>query len=278
MLLLVQVQSNKQPIGIFDSGIGGLTVAKAITKLMPHENIVYFGDTAHLPYGEKSSESIQHYSKKITSFLLAQDCKMVIIACNTASAVGYKALKPLFADKQLLVNVIDPVAKYITQNIKSGNVGIIATKRTVKTRAYSKKINKAAPNLQTTELATPLLAPMIEEGFFNNKISQTIIDNYLGKRPLKEINALVLGCTHYPLIQQEIEKCYAESNKKVEVIDSATIVAKEVQSILIEKGLNTKKGNGQYRFFVSDYTPAFEKTAKLFFGEKVKLEQYPLWR
>lgn len=278
MLLLVQVQNNKQPIGIFDSGIGGLTVAKAIAKLMPNENFIYFGDTAHLPYGEKSSDAIKSYSKKITSFLQSHDCKMVVIACNTASSVGYKEVLPMFADKQLLVNVIDPVASYVAQRVSKGKVGVIATKRTVSTRAYSKRIKKAVTHLQTAELAAPLLAPMIEEGFFNNKISQTIINSYLSKHTLDDINTLVLGCTHYPLIQDEIEKYYKQHNKQVEVIDSATIVAQQVQSILTAKHLEAKKGKAQYKFFVSDYTSAFEKTAQIFFGEKVKLEYYPLWQ
>ncbi len=277
MLLLVQVQNNKQPIGIFDSGIGGLTVAKAMAKLMPHESFIYFGDTAHLPYGEKSTEAIKNYSKKITAFLLAHNCKMVVIACNTASSVGYKEVLPMFADKQLLVNVIDPIVNHVAQRISKGKIGIIATKRTVSTKAYSKKIKETAAHLQIAELATPLLAPMIEEGFFNHNISQTIINSYLSKPTLQHINALVLGCTHYPLIQGEIEKYYHQHNKKVEVVDSATVVAQQVQHILVANNLETKETKAQYRFFVSDYTTAFEKTAQLFFGEKVKLEHYPLW-
>lgn len=272
------MQNNNQPIGIFDSGIGGLTVAKAISRLMPNENFIYFGDTAHLPYGEKSAEAIKHYSKKITSFLLSHNCKMVVIACNTASSAGYKALLPMFTDKQLLVNVIDPIANYVAQKYASGKIGIVATKRTISTQAYSKRIKQASKQLQTAEMATPLLAPMIEEGFYNNKISQTIINSYLEKKVLANVDALVLGCTHYPLIQQEIENYYAKTSKKVEVIDGSLIVAQTIQKILKEKKLANKEGKANYKFYVSDYTPAFVKTAKMFFDKKVNLEYYPLWQ
>lgn len=272
------MQNNNQPIGIFDSGIGGLTVAKAISRLMPNENFIYFGDTAHLPYGEKSAEAIKHYSKRITSFLLSHNCKMVVIACNTASSAGYKALLPMFIDKQLLVNVIDPIANYVAQKYASGKIGIVATKRTISTQAYSKRIKQASKQLQTAEMATPLLAPMIEEGFYNNKISQTIINSYLEKKVLANVDALVLGCTHYPLIQQEIENYYAKTSKKVEVIDGSLIVAQTIQKILKEKKLANKEGKANYKFYVSDYTPAFVKTAKMFFDKKVNLEYYPLWQ
>ncbi len=279
MLHLIPVQpNNQQPIGIFDSGIGGLTVARAIAKQMPHESFIYFGDTAHLPYGDKSSEAIKHYSKKITAFLLSHHCKMVVIACNTASSVGYQALLPMFADKDLLINVIDPISLHVAQSVKQGKVGIIATKRTVSTRAYSKKIKKAAPNLQASELATPLLAPMIEEGFYNNNISQTIINSYLDKKPLNDIDALVLGCTHYPLIQNQIEKYYQKNKNHVQVIDSTTVVAKQVEATLKAKNLLNTEGTPDYKFFVSDYTTAFETTARIFFMEKVKLEYFPMWQ
>lgn len=278
MLHLVHVQHSKQPIGIFDSGIGGLTVAKAIAKLMPNESFIYFGDTAHLPYGEKSPEAIKHYSKRITSFLLSHHCKMVVIACNTASSVGYKAVLPQFEHKHLLVNVIDPVANYVADRFTEGKIGIIATKRTVSTQAYSKRIKKANTRLKTAELAAPLLAPMIEEGFYNNNISQTIINSYLEKKSLEDIDALVLGCTHYPLIQPEIEQYYKAHKNTVEILDSATVVAKHVKEVLTNEKLLAKKDDTFYKFYVSDYTPAFEKTAKMFFGKKVKLEHYPMWQ
>ena len=279
LLCIVLKQDNSHPIGIFDSGIGGLTVANAIAKRLPNESFIYFGDTAHLPYGDKSAEAIKHYSKKIASFLQSQQCKMVVIACNTASAVGYKTLLSQFEDKELLINVIDPVVEHVRDRVGKGKVGIIGTKRTVSTRSYSKKIKSLAPHLQTTELATPLLAPMIEEGYFNNNISQTIINDYLSKKPLANIDALILACTHYPLIQGQVEKYYKQEKRNIPIVDSANVVAQKVEQVLKQKSmLYIGKDKPAYRFYVSDYTTSFENTAKIFFHEKIRLEYYPMWQ
>lgn len=268
-----------QPIGIFDSGIGGLTVARAITQLLPHEQIIYFGDTAHMPYGEKSADAIKHYSVKIAEFLKHKNCKMIVIACNTASAAGYRAVLKQTGMKDLIVNVIDPAANFVVANYYRKKVGVIATKRTVSSNVYAKRITHLDPVADVVQLATPLLAPMIEEGFYNNKISQTIINSYLSKSKLSKIDALILGCTHYPLIKNEIQKFYG---KKVAVIDSSEVVAQHVKSVLAKhKLLNTpaklslsKPGR---QFFVSDYTQSFEESSKIFFNEKVKLKQFNIW-
>lgn len=265
-----------QPIGIFDSGIGGLTVAKAITQLMPNEKIIYFGDTAHMPYGEKSADAIKHYSVKIAEFLLQHNCKTIVIACNTASAAGFKAVVKQTGLKDLVINVIDPAAEYVQQHYAKQTIGVIGTKRTISSNVYAKKITRLVPQAKVAQLATPLLAPMIEEGFYNNKISQTIINAYLEKSKLSKIHALILGCTHYPLIKNQIEKFYG---KRVEVIDSSVVVAKKVKQILAKhKLLQTKKTkNLKHQFFVSDYTTSFEETTNLFFGEKLKLKQQNIW-
>ena len=269
-----------QPIGIFDSGIGGLTVARAITKLLPNEQIIYFGDTAHMPYGEKSAEAIKHYSIKIAEFLKFKNCKMIVIACNTASAAAYKSVVKSTGMKDLVVNVIDPAVDYVVKNHYRQKVGVIATKRTISSNVYAKRIETLDPVSDVVQLATPLLAPMIEEGFYNNKISQTIINSYLSKSKLSKIDALILGCTHYPLIKGEIQKFYGKS---VEVIDSSEIVAQHVKEVL-EKNvlLNDNKSklfslNKKSQFFVSDYTQSFEETSKIFFDEKVKLKQFNIW-
>lgn len=268
-----------QPIGIFDSGIGGLTVAKAITKLLPNEKIIYFGDTAHMPYGEKSAEAIKHYSIKIAEFLKFKNCKMIVIACNTASAAGYRAVVKHTGMKDLVVNVIDPAAEYVVANFFRKKIGVIATKRTVSSNVYAKRINSLDPMADVAQLATPLLAPMIEEGFYNNKISQTIINSYLSKSKLSKIDALILGCTHYPLIKAEIQKFYG---KKVSVIDSSEIVAQRVKEVLnahqlLNPGSKLTIGKPDRQFYVSDYTQSFEETSKIFFNEKVKLKQFNIW-
>jgi glutamate racemase len=268
-----------QPIGIFDSGIGGLTVAKAITKLLPNEKIIYFGDTAHMPYGEKSADAIKHYSIKIAEFLKYKNCKMIVIACNTASAAGYRAVVKHTGMKDLIVNVIDPAADYVVKHFYRKKIGVIATKRTVSSNVYAKRIARLDAVTDVVQLATPLLAPMIEEGFYNNKISQTIINSYLSKSKLNTIDALILGCTHYPLIKNEIQKFYG---KKVAVVDSSEVVAQYVKTVLEKHGLlnpGTKFGLAKAvrQFYVSDYTQSFEESSKIFFDEKVKLKQFNIW-
>lgn len=269
-----------QPIGIFDSGIGGLTVARAITRLLPNEQIIYFGDTAHMPYGEKSAEAIKQYSVKIAEYLQFRKCKMVVIACNTASAAGYKAVVKSTGMKDLVVNVIDPVAEYVVNHHLHQKIGVIATKRTISSNVYAKKITVLDSGADVVQLATPLLAPMIEEGFFNNKISQTIINSYLSKSKLSAIDALILGCTHYPLVKPEIQKYYGKS---VEVIDSSEIVARYVKKVLEKHQLlfspesKTFKAKRAHQFVVSDYTRSFEQTSKIFFQKEVKLKQFNIW-
>ena len=264
------MKNQNKPIGIFDSGIGGLTVARAVSELLPNENIVYFGDTAHLPYGDKSAKAIKGFCGNITDFLKKHDCKMIVIACNTASASGYKTVLKNAGKDIPVINVVDPIVDHILElkNVKS--VGVIGTKRTIESGIYAKKITKNSSK-KVKSLATPLLAPMIEEGFFNNKISQTIINSYLEKKALEDIDALILACTHYPLIKKEIENYY---KKGVTVLDSAKIVALKIEQVLRKNHLiNTQKTKGSYRFFVSDYTESFEKTSKLFFGTNIRLKK-----
>lgn len=266
--------SAKAPIGIFDSGIGGLTIAKAINDLMPHESLIYFGDTRHMPYGDKSAESIRHYSAAIAQFLKMQGAKALVIACNTASAVGHKAAAKAFGKAGMVVNVIDPVVKHLAELDGLKRVGIIGTRRTIQAKAYSRRLNMHRPDIQAAEMATPLLAPMIEEGFFNNKISRTIIREYLGKSKLKGIEALVPGCTHYPLIYKEILEYYPES---VKVLDAPAIVAGALKKVLTESGLLISKGKPEHRFYISEYTQSFAATARIFFGKSIALDHYPLW-
>lgn len=276
VLVSKNVHKSQHPIGIFDSGIGGLTVANAICKLLPNESIVYFGDTAHLPYGDKSPESIRHYAAKITHYLTEQNCKAIVIACNTASALGFQTAKDIAGASIPVINVVDPAVAYLAQHFKGKRVGIIGTKGTVNSRIYVNKLNKADKSIDVAQLATPLLAPMIEEGFFNNKISKTIINSYLEKKPLAQIQALVLGCTHYPLIKPEIDSFY---KKKVQVLDTSEIVAKAVEKTLSEKGLlNEVVGKAEKVFCVSDYTKAFEESARYFFEEKINLKEVRLWK
>ena len=267
--------SSTNAIGIFDSGIGGLTVAQAITKELPNEKLIYFGDTVHLPWGDKSPDSIKYYAIRIAQFLLERNCKMIVIACNTASSLAYETVKDFVGNKALVVNVIDPVVKSITDKKKIKRVGIIGTKGTIKSNIYAHKIHKLNPKLHVASLATPLLASMIEEGFFDNKISRTVINSYLSRPKLNKIDSLILACTHYPLIKPEIAEYY---KGKIDILDSAGIVAKNVRELLGKKNLLTTQKNPQHKFFVSDYTKSFETTAKFFFKKRIQLENAAIWK
>ncbi|MCC6251951.1 MAG: glutamate racemase [Bacteroidia bacterium] len=267
-------QTSKSPIGIFDSGIGGLTVARAINKIMPNEQLIYFGDTAHFPYGEKSPDSIKYYALRISDFLLKQNCKMIVIACNTASSVAYQTVKNQAGNKALVVSVIEPVVNNVANQYKQGKIGVIATKGTIKSDIYNKRLKELNTSLQVSSVATPLLAPMIEEGFYNNNISRTVINSYLLKPKLKNIDALILACTHYPLIRPEIEEYYKQ---KVKIIDSAEIVAEHVYALLKEHRLLNKDQGEKSKFYVSDYTDSFAKSTKIFYNNKIKLQYNPIW-
>jgi glutamate racemase len=262
------------PIGIFDSGIGGMTVASAVTRLLPQENTIYFGDTAHLPYGDKSTAAIQAYSIKICNMLLQQNCKLILIACNSASAAAYELVREYVGSKAKILNVIDPVVDYVKEHYEGKTIGLIGTKQTVLSNVYKKKVDALDRNIHLKSLATPLLAPMIEEGFFDNNISESVIANYLSDPSLNGIEALILGCTHYPLIKSQIRKFYGET---VETLDTSDVVARSLKAWLEQHYLINEKGEGKRQFYVSDYTLSFEQSTNIFFGHQIQLEHYPLW-
>ena len=265
--------NNKQPIGIFDSGIGGLTVANAITKHLPNEEIIYFGDTAHLPYGDKSADAIRYYCITIAKFLLEKNCKMIVIACNSASSAAYDVLVDFFKGQVLFVNVVDPLVEAAAaQNYRK--VGVIATKATINTGIYRRKLLEKKSTLDVASLATPLLVPMIEEGYFQNNISRAIIEDYLGRKEFEGMNALLLACTHYPLIRKEIE---AYLGDKVRVFDSIDVVSQLVEQLLTEHQLLNDKRENAHQFFVSDYTRSFEETTKIFYEEDIDLKHCSIW-
>jgi len=258
-----------KPIGIFDSGIGGLTVAHAISKLLPNEQIVYFGDTAHLPYGDKSPELIHSFVKNISKFLLKEEsCKAVIIACNTASATSYEFLRDRHKGSFPIINVIDPIIEAIVNDDSLHNVGLIATKTTIESGVYQEKMGRRNPNIEMNVLPTPLLAPMIEEGFSRDKISHTIIENYLSHPKFKNIDALILGCTHYVLIKDEINDFF---NGTVKLFDSTDLLALKLKKILDKEKLLSETKRNKNKFYVSDLTAGFQESAARFYDDEVKL-------
>ncbi len=272
---LLMKDLGSKPIGVFDSGVGGLTVAHAIKQILPGESLVYFGDTAHLPYGDKSQGAIINYSRRITDFLLDHGSKLVLIACNSASASAYPALLDEYGERVLLLDVISPVIDYITSK-EYKKVGVIGTKRTISSGTYEREFVKRSPGSEIVSLATPLLVPMIEEGFIFDDISNAIIRTYLSDKRLSDLQALVLGCTHYPLIRNQISKFY---DFDIEVVDSARVVALELRRILEENDLlNTGRTKAEDRFYVSDYTTYFEKIARMFFeGGNINLAVADIW-
>jgi glutamate racemase len=208
--------------------------------------------------------------------LLKQNCKIILIACNSASSAAYDLVKEYAGSKTRVFNVIDPVVDHLRENFPDKKVGLIGTRQTINSNVYKKKIDDLNENISLFSLATPLLAPMIEEGFINNQVSQQIINEYLNSPLLDGIEALILGCTHYPLIKEQIEAFY---DGNVEILDSAEIVARALRAFLEFNNLlnNSNFSVPNSRFLVSDYTHSFEESTRYFFRETVSLEKYPLW-
>jgi len=268
------MEKQSQPIGIFDSGVGGLTVARAVKKILPNETLIYFGDTAHLPYGDKSKELICSYAFRITDFLLHEkQCKAIVIACNSASAAAYSFLRDARKGITPVINVIDPMVEAVIADDSIRKVGIIGTKTTISSGVYQEKFSRRKPSLEYSALATPLLASMIEEGFYNNSVSHEVLKQYLSDDSFSGIDAMILACTHYPLIKNEISEYF---NHQVNVLDSAEVAAAKLKFILIKENLISPGQNQPDRFYVSDYTESFEQTTRLFFGNQVKLEKAPV--
>ena len=265
----------EQPIGIFDSGVGGLTVAHSIKSLLPQEKIIYFGDTFHLPYGDKSSESVRYYACRISDFLLEKNCKTVLIACNTASSSAYDEVVEHVAGRAVVLNVVDPVVSLVSKKHKDGKVGVIGTKGTINSKTYEQKIHRINASIEVISMATPLFVPMIEEGFIYDDISNAIIRAYLSDKRFSDIHTMILGCTHYPIIKRQIEKFF---NFGIDIIDAADIVAQKLKSTLEEMELLHKGKPDRHEFYISDYTPYFEKITKMFFGSAVHLEHLNFWK
>jgi len=272
-----QIMNKNLPIGVFDSGLGGLTIVKAMQEALPGESLIYFGDTAHLPYGDKSPDLVKGYSLAIAQFLLSQPVKAIVIACNTASAVAHQTVEN-FAGQIPVFDVIQPAVQELLSHTRNGKVGVIATKTTIHSGVYGKQLLASRPNLKVTEKATPLLVPMIEEGWLHDRISQDVIDAYMSDTGFQEIDALILGCTHYPLIKGQIEAYFRHNyHHDVYVVDSSQAVAAHVKETLSNNGLlNDGEELARHRYFLSDYTVDFQEAAKLFLSQEITFEKKEL--
>lgn len=270
---MTDIPTNQLPIGIFDSGIGGLTVAKAVVDALPHETIVYFGDTAHMPYGDKSTAAIQAYAVKIATMLLQQKCKLILIACNSASVAAYDLVKEYVASKAIVMNVIDPVIQHLNTHYHDKRIGLIGTRQTVNSGCYNKKIQALNANIKLHSYATNLLASAIEE-FGDHPLIDNLLREYLAQPELQNIDALLLACTHYPVIKNRIANHY---QRPITIIDSSEIVANCVKNYLSKHHLLNDIKTNKKSFYVSDFTEAFAKNAKLFFDHNIELASYPIW-
>jgi len=260
------LSKNKQaPIGIFDSGIGGLTVAKAVSKALPNEDIIYFGDTARVPYGIKSEETVREYALQITDFLLSKGVKMILIACNTVSASAKNEITAKTNALPILDVITSGTEMAIAQK-PNNHIGIIGTLATVNSKAYEKSIHAINSEIKVTQQACPLLVPLAEEGWIENEIATKTLENYLSVFEKSGINSLILGCTHYPLFKKIIPKVlYSDS---VKIIDSADSIAETAKQTLEKLELLNKTG-GDFQCYVSDRPQRFQELAERFLGRKI---------
>lgn len=256
--------TKNSPIGIFDSGLGGLTVAKQIIKLLPHEDIIYLGDTARVPYGPRSPEIIKKFSEENTKFLVDKNVKCIVIACNTSSAVAADYLKKKFKNVPIF-EVINPAAK---EAAKTGvKIGIIGTRATIGSKAYEKDIKKYSKTTKIISLVCPMLVPFIEEGETKSAGLKVVAREYLSKFKIDKIDTLVMGCTHYPIIEKII---VGVVGNKVKIVDPGKSVAKEISNFLtFKKMLNNQRKLGKKKFFVTDLTTRFVSVAEMFLGQKI---------
>ncbi len=248
------------PIGVFDSGVGGLTVAREIMRQIPNEKIVYFGDTARVPYGSKSKETVTKYSKQIVRFLKEQHVKAIVAACNTASAY---ALDEIERELDIpIIGVVKPGAKAAVETTRNGKIGVIGTEGTIGSHIYSTYINEMSQDIKVLEKDCPLVVPLVEEGLWKDPVTDEIAKRYLSALIDSGIDTLILGCTHYPLIRSTVGKIVGED---VTLVNPAYETAKELKELLGEEGLLNEAeqglGSNQYRFYVSDMADKFRTFA-----------------
>lgn len=253
------------PIGMWDSGLGGLTVMQQHVRVLPHEDIIYFGDTARLPYGGKSPETIVRYSIENSIFLIQKNIKMLVVACNTASAHALESLQQIFSIP--VVGVIDPGAEVAVQSSRHGRIGVLGTKGTIHSQSYQRAILQKAPKAQVFPVACPLFVPLVEEDCLKHPAARLIVQEYL--KPLREqrIDTLLLGCTHYPLLEALIRE---EVGDDVVIVDSATSCAEKVSGMLVRDGLKCDVRQSAYQYFVSDDPEKFRVLGSAFLGRPIE--------
>jgi len=253
-----------KPIGVFDSGVGGLTVVRAMMELLPSESFIYLGDTANLPYGEKSADIVRQYAFHNANFLKEFDIKVMVVACNTASSVALRDLQEAFDFP--VIGVIEPAAREAVEVSRSGKIGVIGTKRTIRSQMYTHQIHALSPRTTVLGKACPLFVPLIEEGFLHHEATTLIAREYLS--PFQgQIDALILGCTHYPLIRDTIQAILPE----VTLVDSAYSTARELRKLLLEREWLSDQLNPTRQFYATDITEHLNILARMILPEVASL-------
>lgn len=255
-----------KPIGIFDSGVGGLTLFKSIKSILPYENLIYFGDTARVPYGTKSPNVVRGFSLQIARFLEKLGIKALIVACHTASSTALSDLKMQL--KTTVIGVIEPAVRKAVTTTKNKKVGIIGTKTTIDSRSYQSLIKKADSAISTVAISAPLLVPLVEEGWFTKKATRIILREYVSPLKRNGVDTVILGCTHYPLLKNLFSE---ELGSSVALIDTSSETALHLKDLLERKSLlNNNEKQPHHSFYVSDDSEKFSKLAQLFLGEKIE--------
>ncbi|MCK4648959.1 glutamate racemase [bacterium] len=255
---------DNRPMGVFDSGVGGLSVVKEVYNQLPQENIVYFGDTAHLPYGPKTSQTIKRLVRDNVRFLLKKKVKAIILACHTASAF---TLEEIREDNPVpIIGVIGPGAEEALRVTKNKRIGVIGTYGTIRSKAYTKTLKRLEPEVFVIEKPCPLFVPLAEEGWVKKEATRLIIREYLEPLKEEEIDTLILGCTHYPLLKEEI----ARATGGIYLVDSARATVIQVKKILEEKNLLAREGVSKRSFFVSDAPERFARLGRIFLGKEIE--------
>ncbi len=255
----------EDPIGVFDSGIGGLTVVRRLLDILPHENIVYFGDTARVPYGNKSAEVVREYAVQDARFLLSKGVKIIVIACNTASAVAMDVVRARATVPT--IGVIEPTAAEALRISRSKEIGVIGTLSTINSSAYASALTSVDAGTKVVTQACPLFVPLAEEGLFDHPATDLIAKEYLSGF-VGKVDVMILGCTHYPLLRRAISSAL---NGEVGLVDAGEATAKSVQSLLSKNGmLNRQKGRPLLEFYVSDFPQKFNEIAERFLGMKLE--------
>lgn len=252
-------------IGMFDSGLGGLTVLKEVRKALPREHIVYLGDTARVPYGNRSPETVTRYSLENTRFLLGKGIKMLVVACNTSSAIALPVLKRRLPIP--VIGVIDPPSRAAVERTRAGKIGVIGTRATVNSRAYAKAIAKLDPSVDVISQACPLFVPVVEEGLENDEIARVVVDKYLRGLRDSGMDVLVMGCTHYPILEPQIRALLGD---RVYIVNTGRETASTVKRLLEERGVARRSGKGTSSFFVTDAPDKLSELGSRVLGEPLK--------